>query len=69
MQRDLSLKQIAEGLPKSVLNASDKDLEGFQEILDQTIKVREAHKDLQRMVQSFSGPKKPAPAATMEQSS
>ncbi|WP_158736048.1 hypothetical protein [Alteribacillus sp. YIM 98480] len=68
MNRDLTLKQIAEGIPKSVLNASDKDLEGFQEILDQTIKVREAHKDLQRMVQSYSGPKKPSPSA-MQQSS
>ncbi|MFB4162828.1 hypothetical protein ACE1TI_03075 [Alteribacillus sp. JSM 102045] len=68
MNRDLTLKQIAEGIPKSVLNASDKDLEGFQEILDQTIKVREAHKDLQRMVQSYSGSKKPSPSA-MQQSS
>lgn len=68
MNRDLTLKQIAEGIPKSVLNASDKDLEGFQEILDQTIKVREAHKDLQRMVQSYSNPKKSSPS-TMQQSS
>ncbi len=54
MNRDLTLQQIAEGIPKSVLNASDKDLEGFQKIVEATIELREAHRDLQKMVQSFS---------------
>ncbi|KHF38538.1 hypothetical protein [Halalkalibacter okhensis] len=54
MNRDLSLQQIAEGMTKSLLNASDKDLEGFQKIIDATLELREAHKDLQKMVQSYS---------------
>ncbi|WP_227937733.1 hypothetical protein [Alkalihalobacillus deserti] len=54
MNRDFTLQQIAEGLTKSVLNASDKDLEGFQRIIDETIKLREAHKDLHKMVQSYT---------------
>ncbi|WP_096439959.1 hypothetical protein [Alteribacter populi] len=54
MKRDLTLQQIAEDIPKSVLNASDKDLQGFQKILDQTLEIREAHKDLHKMVQSYS---------------
>ncbi|MBB6448315.1 hypothetical protein HNR44_000264 [Geomicrobium halophilum] len=57
MNKELSLKQIAEGMPKSILNASDKEIEGFQQILDQTLKVREAHHELQRMVQTYSGAK------------
>ncbi|WP_096200502.1 hypothetical protein [Bacillus sp. FJAT-45350] len=54
MSRDLTLQQIAEGLPKSVLNASEKDLEGFQKIIEATLEIREAHKDLQKMIQSYS---------------
>ncbi|OLO26675.1 hypothetical protein BTR23_22270 [Alkalihalophilus pseudofirmus] len=54
MSRDISLQQIAEGIPKSVLNASDKDLEGFQKIMDETIKLRESHKNLQKLIQSYS---------------
>ena len=54
MSRDFTLQQIVEGIPKSVLNASDKDLEGFQQILDETIKIRESHKNLQRLIQSYS---------------
>ncbi|MDE5416212.1 MAG: hypothetical protein LPK26_17105 [Bacillaceae bacterium] len=54
MSRDLSLQQIAEGIPKSVLNASDKDLEGFQRIMDETVKLRESHKNLQKMIQSYA---------------
>jgi hypothetical protein len=54
MNREFTLQQIAEGLTKSVLNASEKDLEGFQRILDETIKLREAHKDLHKMVQSYT---------------
>ncbi len=37
---DLTLQQIVEGLPKSLLNATDKDLEGFQKIIEETIKLR-----------------------------
>jgi hypothetical protein len=51
---DLSLQQIVEGLPKSLLYANDRDLEGFQKIIEETIKLREGHKNLQRMVKNFS---------------
>ncbi|GAE36367.1 hypothetical protein [Halalkalibacter akibai] len=54
MNRDFTLQQIADGLTKTVLNASDKDLEGFQRILEETLKVREAHKDLHKLVQSYT---------------
>lgn len=54
VNRDISLQQLAEGISKSVLNASDKDLEGFQQIIDETIKLREAHRSLQKMIQSYS---------------
>ena len=54
INRDISLQQLAEGISKSVLNASDKDLEGFQQIIDETIKLREAHRNLQKMIQSYS---------------
>lgn len=51
---DMTLQQIVEGIPKSVLNASDKDLEGFQKIIEETIKLREGHRNLQKMIKSFS---------------
>ncbi|MDF2857652.1 MAG: hypothetical protein K0Q87_3503 [Neobacillus sp.] len=51
---DLTLQQIVEGLPKSLLNATDKDLEGFQKIIEETIKLREGHRNLQRMVKNFT---------------
>ncbi|AZB44125.1 hypothetical protein CEF21_18510 [Bacillus sp. FJAT-42376] len=54
MVQEFSLQQIAEGLPKSVLNASDRDLEGFQKIIEETIKLREGHKNLQKMIKSYS---------------
>ncbi|MFK2825779.1 hypothetical protein QYG89_08855 [Bacillus sp. B190/17] len=54
MSSDLSLQQIAESVTKSVLNASDKDLEGFQKIMEETVKVREGHRNLQRLIKSFS---------------
>lgn len=54
MAMELTLQQIVEGIPKSVLNASDRDLEGFQNIIDETIKLREAHRNLQKMVKNFS---------------
>ena len=43
MSNDISLQQIVEGLPKSLLYASDRDLEGFQKIIEETIKLREGH--------------------------
>lgn len=51
---DLTLQQIAESIPKSVLNATDKDIEGFQKIIEETIKLREGHRNLQKMIKSFS---------------
>jgi hypothetical protein len=51
---DLSLQQIVEGLPKSLLYATDRDLEGFQKIIEETIRLREGHKNLQKMVKNFS---------------
>jgi len=52
--KDFTLQQIAEGLPKSLLNATDKDLQGFQIIIDETIKLRDGHKNLQKLVKDFS---------------
>jgi hypothetical protein len=54
MSSELTLQQIAESVTKSVLNASDKDLEGFQKIIDETIKVREGHRNLQKLVRNYS---------------
>jgi len=54
LSMDLSLQQIVEGLPKSLLNASDRDLEGFQKIIEETIRLREGHRNLQKMVKNFS---------------
>jgi hypothetical protein len=54
MSQDITLQQIAEGVPKTLLNASDRDIEGFQRIIEETIKLREAHRNLQKMVKSFS---------------
>jgi hypothetical protein len=54
MSQDITLQQIAEGVPKTLLNATDRDIEGFQRIIEQTIKLREAHRNLQKMVKSFS---------------
>lgn len=54
MSLDLTLQKIAEGIPKSILSASDKDLEGFQKIVDETIKLREGHRNLEKMIKSFS---------------
>ncbi|WP_251550814.1 hypothetical protein [Neobacillus muris] len=51
---ELSLQQIVEGLPKTLLNASDRDLEGFQKIIDETIKLREGHRNLQKMIKNFN---------------
>lgn len=54
MSQDITLQQIAEGVPKTLLNASDRDIEGFQRIIEETIKLREAHRNLQKMVKNFS---------------
>ncbi|MBA9028110.1 MULTISPECIES: hypothetical protein [Bacillaceae] len=54
MSSEINLQQIAESVTRSVLNASDKDLEGFQKIIEETIKVREGHKNLQKLVKSYA---------------
>lgn len=54
MNTEVTLQQIAESVTKSVLNANDKDLEGFQRLIDETIKVRESHRNLQRLLKSYS---------------
>ena len=51
---DLTLQQIVEGIPKTLLNASDRELEGFQQIIDETLKLREGQRNLQQMIKSFS---------------
>jgi hypothetical protein len=54
MTKDFTLQQIVEVLPKSLLNANEKDLEGFQQIIDETIKLREGHINLQKLIKNFS---------------
>ena len=54
MSTDPSLQQIAENVTRSLLNASDRDLEGFQQIIEESIKVRESHRNLQRLVKNYS---------------
>jgi hypothetical protein len=54
MSTDPSLQQIAESVTRSLLNASDRDLEGFQKIIEESIKVRESHRNLQRLVKNYS---------------
>jgi hypothetical protein len=54
MAMDLTLQQIVEGIPKSLLNASDRELEGFQKIIEETIKLREGQRNLQVMIKNFS---------------
>ncbi|WP_066371751.1 hypothetical protein [Neobacillus fumarioli] len=51
---ELTLQQIVEGIPKSLLNASDRDIEGFQKIVEETIKLREGHRNLQKMIKNFN---------------
>lgn len=54
MNMDITLQQIVESIPKPLLNATDRDLEAFQKIIDETIKLREAHKNLQKLIKTFS---------------
>lgn len=54
MSSEPTLQQIAESVTRSVLNANDKDLEGFQKIIDESIKVRESHRNLQKLVKNYS---------------
>lgn len=51
---DLTLQQIVEAMPKTVLNASDRELEGLQKILQETLKLREGHINLHKMIKNFS---------------
>ncbi|KMJ56489.1 hypothetical protein AB685_21630 [Bacillus sp. LL01] len=57
MVRDLTLQQIAESVSRPLLNASDKELEGFREIIEETIKVRESHINLKKLVENYSNSK------------
>ncbi|MFC3883975.1 hypothetical protein ACFOU2_10940 [Bacillus songklensis] len=52
--RELTLQQLAEGLPRTLLSASDKDLEDFQKIMNESLKLRDGHKHLQKMIQDFT---------------
>ncbi|MEH7108852.1 MULTISPECIES: hypothetical protein [Bacillaceae] len=54
MSTELTLQQIVEGIPRSLLNATDRDLEGFQKIIEETIKLREGHRNLQKMIKNFN---------------
>lgn len=54
MSSELTLQQIAENIPKSILNANEKDIEGFQKILEESIKLRESHRNLQKLVKDYS---------------
>ena len=54
MSTELTLQQMAESVTRSVLNASDKDLEGFQKIIEESIKVGDSHRNLQKLVKNYS---------------
>ncbi|TKC14388.1 hypothetical protein [Robertmurraya kyonggiensis] len=54
MSSEITLQQIAENITKSILNANDKDIEGFQRILEESIKLRESHRSLQKLVKDYS---------------
>lgn len=54
MSSEPTLQQIAENVTRSLLNANDRDLEGFQKIIDESIKVRESHRNLQKLVKNYS---------------
>lgn len=54
MNMELTLQQLVEGVPRTLLNATDRDLEGFQKIIEETIKLREGHRNLQKMIKNFS---------------
>jgi hypothetical protein len=54
MSAEPTLQQMVESVTRSVLNASDKDLEGFQKIIEESIKVRESHRNLQKLVKNYS---------------
>ncbi|MEQ2527984.1 hypothetical protein EKG37_19000 [Robertmurraya yapensis] len=54
MSSEITLQQIAENITKSILNANDKDIEGFQKILEESIKLRESHRSLQKLVKDYS---------------
>lgn len=54
LSSELTLQQIAENIPKSILNANEKDIEGFQKILEESIKLRESHRNLQKLVKDYS---------------
>jgi hypothetical protein len=55
VNRDVTLQQIAEDIPTGIINASDKELEELQRILQEALKLREGHKNLQKLIQNFTG--------------
>ncbi|MDG4656445.1 hypothetical protein P6P90_05830 [Ectobacillus antri] len=54
MNRD-TLHQIVQDIPDGIIHASDKELEELQKILQEALKLREGHKNLQKLIQGFSG--------------
>lgn len=54
MSSEITLQQIAENITKSILNANDKDIEGFQKIFEESLKLRESHRSLQKLVKDYS---------------
>ncbi|WP_028399713.1 hypothetical protein [Ectobacillus panaciterrae] len=55
MNRDITLQQIAQDIPAGIIYATDKELEDLQKILQEALKLREGHKNLQKLIQSFTG--------------
>jgi hypothetical protein len=53
--REVSLLQVAEGLSKTIINATDQELEAFQKVIQESLKLREGHKNLHKLIQNFSG--------------
>ncbi len=52
VSKDLSLVQVAHGLSETIITASDKELELFQKIIQESFKLRDGHKNLQHLIQS-----------------
>lgn len=57
LNQNVTLQEIAESISKPLLNASEKELEGFRQIVDETIKIRESHINLKKMVTNYSSSK------------
>ncbi|MGJ9384478.1 hypothetical protein CR203_15155 [Salipaludibacillus neizhouensis] len=57
MNQNVTLQEIAENISKPLLNASDKELEGFRQIIEETIKIRDSHINLKKMVNNYASSK------------